>query len=75
MKGNLALTIVLFLTATTLFTQISMAIVVIYILGMAFLTFVCPFWLIWIQRYKNEIHGPWDEARPKILHGRSVDYN
>ncbi|KAG0025268.1 hypothetical protein BGZ82_010128 [Podila clonocystis] len=74
-RGNLALTIVLFLTATTLFSQISPAIVVIYILGMAFLTFVCPFWLIWIQRYKNEIHGPWDEARPKIQHGRSVDYN
>ncbi|KAG0019368.1 hypothetical protein BGZ80_005926 [Entomortierella chlamydospora] len=70
-RGNLALTIVLFLTATTLFSQISPAIVVIYILGMAFLTFVCPFWLIWIQRYKNEIHGPWDEARPKIQHGRS----
>ncbi|KAK3847414.1 MAG: phosphatidylinositol N-acetylglucosaminyltransferase subunit C [Linnemannia gamsii] len=74
-RGNLALTIVLFLTATTLFSQISPAIVVIYIIGMIFLTFVCPFWLIWIQRYKNEIHGPWDEARPKILHGRSFDYN
>jgi len=47
------LTIVLFLTATTLFSQISPAIVVIYILGMIFLTFVCPFWLIWIQRYKK----------------------
>ncbi|KAF9570871.1 hypothetical protein EC968_001310 [Mortierella alpina] len=75
LRGSLALTIVLFLTATTLFTRISAAIVVIYILGMAFVTFVCPFWLIWIQRYKNEIHGPWDEARPKIQHGRSVDYN
>lgn len=52
-RGNLALTIVLFLTATTLFSQISPAIVVIYILGMIFLTFVCPFWLIWIQRYKK----------------------
>ncbi|KAF9161635.1 hypothetical protein DFQ26_004363 [Actinomortierella ambigua] len=73
--GNLALTITLFLTATTLFSQISPAIMVIYILGMTFLTFVCPYWLIWIQRYKNEIHGPWDEARPKIQHGRSIDFN
>ncbi|KAG0200617.1 hypothetical protein BGX28_006349 [Mortierella sp. GBA30] len=74
-RGHLVLTIVLFLTAATLFWPVSHAIVVIYILGMAFVTFLCPFWLIWIQRYKNEIHGPWDEARPKILHGRSVDYN
>ncbi|KAF9578813.1 hypothetical protein BGW38_005219 [Lunasporangiospora selenospora] len=59
-SGNLGLTIALFLTATTLFSQISPAIMVIYILGMGFVT---------------EIHGPWDEARPKIQHGRSFDYN
>jgi phosphatidylinositol glycan class C protein len=23
-------------------------------------------WLIGLQRYKNEIHGPWDPARPVI---------
>lgn len=25
-------------------------------------TFVCPFWLIKLQRLKDNIHGPWDEA-------------
>ncbi|KAI9703319.1 MAG: hypothetical protein M1836_007885 [Candelina mexicana] len=24
----------------------------------------CSWWLIGLQRYKNEIHGPWDPARP-----------
>ena len=26
-------------------------------------------WLIGLQRYKNEIHGPWDPARPVIRRG------
>lgn len=27
---------------------------------------VCSWWLIGLQKYKNEIHGPWDPARPII---------
>lgn len=27
---------------------------------------LCSWWLIGLQRYKNEIHGPWDPARPVI---------
>lgn len=26
----------------------------------------CSWWLIGLQRFKNEIHGPWDPARPII---------
>ncbi|KAH8147700.1 uncharacterized protein LAJ45_08165 [Morchella importuna] len=26
----------------------------------------CGWWLIGLQKYKNEIHGPWDPARPVI---------
>ncbi|KAL9095794.1 MAG: hypothetical protein Q9165_001791 [Trypethelium subeluteriae] len=25
---------------------------------------ICAWWLIGLQKYKNEIHGPWDPARP-----------
>lgn len=32
---------------------------------------VTSWWLIGLQRYKNEIHGPWDPARPVI--GRRWD--
>jgi phosphatidylinositol glycan class C protein len=31
----------------------------------------CSWWLIGLQKYKNEIHGPWDPARPVI---RRDDY-
>lgn len=31
-----------------------------------FISFVCPLWLIQLQRYKNEISGPWDIAKPVI---------
>jgi len=27
---------------------------------------MCSWWLIGLQKYKNEIHGPWDPARPII---------
>ncbi|KAI9662092.1 MAG: hypothetical protein M1831_002788 [Alyxoria varia] len=27
---------------------------------------ICSWWLIGLQRFKNEIHGPWDPARPVI---------
>ena len=26
----------------------------------------CSWWLIGLKKYKNEIHGPWDPARPVI---------
>lgn len=35
----------------------------VYLAVLAFVTFVCPFWLIYSQKYKNEINGPWDEAK------------
>lgn len=27
-------------------------------------TFISPAYLLHLQKYKNEIHGPWDEAKP-----------
>jgi phosphatidylinositol glycan class C protein len=39
------------------------------VLGCSFTFFcmgICSWWLIGLQRYKNEIHGPWDPARPII---------
>lgn len=32
----------------------------------AFAMGLCSWWLIGLQRYKNEIYGPWDPARPII---------
>jgi phosphatidylinositol glycan class C protein len=57
------MTVTLFLLATLTLSTISRTVLVMYLLCAIFVTFACPFWLIWLQRYKNEIHGPWDEAR------------
>lgn len=29
--------------------------------------FILPFWFLSLQKYKNEIQGPWDPAKPKLL--------
>ncbi|KAL4210743.1 phosphatidylinositol N-acetylglucosaminyltransferase [Rhizopus microsporus] len=65
-KVQVMLTLTMLLVCVVLFFPISRAVAFIYILGFIFLTFICPYWLIFIQKYKNEIHGPWDEARPKL---------
>jgi len=33
----------------------------------------CSWWLIGLQKYKNEIYGPWDPARPIIMSRRYFD--
>lgn len=34
----------------------------------------CSWWLIGLQKYKNEIHGPWDPARPIIRRHYEYDF-
>ncbi|EEF34250.1 phosphatidylinositol N-acetylglucosaminyltransferase subunit C isoform X1 [Ricinus communis] len=36
---------------------------VLFLCLLVFVSVVCPYWLIKIQEYKFEIHGPWDEAK------------
>jgi len=52
---------------TVLLYPLSRALTILWALWIIFISFVCPFWLIWIQKYKNEINGPWDEAVPTTL--------
>jgi phosphatidylinositol glycan class C protein len=35
----------------------------------------CSWWLIGLQKYKNEIYGPWDPARPVIMSRRHWDHD
>lgn len=35
----------------------------------------CSWWLIGLQKYKNEIYGPWDPARPIIMSRRHWDFD
>lgn len=72
--GHLALTIVLVVLAwggvfVTLTGSGFNAFVAGVILGGALTVFwmgICSWWLIGLQKYKNEIRGPWDPARPII---------
>jgi len=50
--------------AALLLMPIGTVVTLVYVISILFITFVCPYWLTRIQRYKNTIHGPWDEAVP-----------
>lgn len=62
--GSFALVVSLVLVSIALLRQLSNIVTYIYVGTIVFATFISPFCLQWIQRYKNEIHGPWDEAVP-----------
>ena len=38
----------------------SVLLAVVYVLCVLSVCFVCPWWLLRVQRYKRTIHGPWD---------------
>lgn len=44
--------------------SVAVAGMVLGALGMGLMMATCAMWLIGLQKYKNEIHGPWDPARP-----------
>lgn len=62
--GSTILVLALVALAIVLLRPLSAIITYIYVASLIFTTFGSPFCLQWIQRYKNEIHGPWDEAVP-----------
>lgn len=47
------LTVVMLLLSVVMFIRVSKAVVCLYLLGFCFITFICPYWLIFIQRYKK----------------------
>lgn len=55
--GLVGATLVLLLT-------ISRLVACLYLAAVVFIAFICPMWLVRIQKYKSAIHGPWDEAVP-----------
>lgn len=62
--ASLIMVTVLETFAVVLLWPLSRTVTYIFISTILFTTFISPFCLQWIQRYKNEIHGPWDEAVP-----------
>jgi len=42
--------------------NISLSLLIIYLLLLLFINIICPYIYVTQQKYKNNIHGPWDEA-------------
>lgn len=63
-KLNNKIFISTFLTFSTLYFLlfISRTLSYVFALTIVFLHFVCPWWYVQCQRYKDNIYGPWDEA-------------
>lgn len=60
------LNMVLMLASVAMLWPVSRLLTWVYVALCAFVNLACPAWLIWIQRYKHEIRGPWDEVIPQI---------
>lgn len=55
------------LAATSmLLTTFSWYVVTAYVALHVCLVFICPYWLLQIEKFKAKINGPWDEAVPKL---------
>ncbi|KAH6572509.1 hypothetical protein BASA50_010684 [Batrachochytrium salamandrivorans] len=56
------LTMLLIVIEVVLMWPISHTTVVFYVIAMLLVTFVGPYLLVFAQKFKSEIRGPWDEA-------------
>lgn len=63
---DLLLTFFVILLTGSLLAIIRFVLLVIYISTVLIGTIICPAIFVYLQRFKNEIHGPWDEALPSL---------
>ena len=45
--------------------QIASTPVALYVAAVLFVALACPLWLVRMMRFKRQIDGPWDEAKPR----------
>jgi len=64
---DLISTALFIIMAIVLFIPISKVVIVTFCCAVFFVNFICPIWLISVQKYKNQINGPWDEAKMKVF--------
>ncbi|ESK88891.1 phosphatidylinositol n-acetylglucosaminyltransferase subunit c [Moniliophthora roreri MCA 2997] len=63
---QVSLTAVLSIAALLLWSRRSVAIALLFACILVSVTLLAPMILLWAQKYKNEIRGPWDVAVPKV---------
>jgi phosphatidylinositol glycan class C protein len=66
LTAHVLLTAAMAAAAICLLLPLSRLITAAYVLAVLSVSFVCPYWLVHIQKFKAKINGPWDEAVPKI---------
>jgi lysylphosphatidylglycerol synthetase-like protein (DUF2156 family) len=54
------------LATCTLLLNFAWQLAVVYLVLQACLLFLCPWWLLHIEKFKAKINGPWDEAVPRL---------
>jgi len=59
-RGHIICTWILVALAFIALHKASRLLALLFAGGVFFVTFVCPCWLKWIQRYKAHLAGPWD---------------
>jgi len=65
------ITSLLFLITAASLVHASKILACVYVITTFFISFVCPLWLKYLQRYKAVIRGGWDEAVPGVPLRRS----
>eukprot|EP00658_Telonema_sp_P-2_P018664 TRINITY_DN17315_c0_g1_i4.p1 TRINITY_DN17315_c0_g1~~TRINITY_DN17315_c0_g1_i4.p1 ORF type:complete len:339 (+),score=65.05 TRINITY_DN17315_c0_g1_i4:50-1066(+) len=65
-ESQLKLTLLLAMVGTIALFPLSKFVCMGHLLTVLCVAFVCPLWLMYIQRYKSLIQGQWDEAVPII---------
>ncbi|KAF7306939.1 Phosphatidylinositol N-acetylglucosaminyltransferase [Mycena indigotica] len=63
---QVAFTVVLFIASIIVAFPFLRPVIGVYIVLQLSLTFLAPAVLVWAQKFKNEIRGPWDVAVPKV---------
>uniref|UniRef100_A0A383WEY0 Phosphatidylinositol N-acetylglucosaminyltransferase subunit C n=1 Tax=Tetradesmus obliquus TaxID=3088 RepID=A0A383WEY0_TETOB len=66
LTAHVLLTAAMTAAAVLLLLPLSRLLTAAYVAVVLSVSFVCPYWLVHIQKFKAKINGPWDEAVPKI---------
>ncbi|KAF5209040.1 hypothetical protein E0198_004954 [Clavispora lusitaniae] len=58
------LAVVMFIVSSMLYVVHGALMVFLYLLGIVFVSVFLPLYFVFLQKYKNELQGPWDTAKP-----------
>lgn len=62
LNNKIAVSVILTFSTIYFLLFVSQIFSYVFIIAIIFIHFICPFWYIKCQKYKDNIYGPWDEA-------------